>query len=321
MSEDVLKKETIIENQHYIPQFYLKLFENSNHLIERLNVKENLIMEAKSKKALCVESFFYGSNTGKEDVHSQRIEKWFGGIEDSISKKLPEIIKLFLSNDKVQEDDKYEISILIAMLYLRGPVFRSKLNKMMHSGLDQQQKILSNLPKDKVEKYFRDRYTNRLVDGEIDKIVINSAETPRFNNLLHLEMINELRGFSNMVSGQEWLIYRNNSSIPFITSDNPISPERLEKNGLNTGAFMDFTYHFALSPEIHIVTKPPRDIEGKKLHKKTLINADESLILKLNIYVADKCQNQIYSSNKVPFKGISEVLIKYKELLKKAEGI
>ena len=89
MSDELLKKKQIVVEQHYIPQFYLKQFEDSNHLIQRLDVKANKIMEPKGKKGICFDKFFYALETGVEDEVSQVVEKWLGNLEKHLSKKTP----------------------------------------------------------------------------------------------------------------------------------------------------------------------------------------------------------------------------------------
>jgi len=316
MSDELLKKKQIVVEQHYIPQFYLKQFEDSNHLIQRLDVKANKIMEPKGKKGICFDKFFYALETGVEDEVSQVVEKWLGNLEKHLSKKLPEITDSLSSNEAVSDDDKYDIAMMMAMLYLRGPVFRNSINKMRLSGLKQLMQIFSKIPKDKVEDYFKNRYEISLTKSELNKLLNGEVDDLKFNNLLHLEMMNELRGFSNMLFGQEWLVYRNKSRYPFVTSDNPLSPERLERKNFYTGAFMDYTYHFALSPKIHIVSKMPRFIEGKKLHRKTLTETDNDLVLRLNLYVADTCRQFVYASKRSALEDISNIITRYKEIIR-----
>ena len=316
MNEEVLDKKQIIEEQHYIPQFYLKQFENNNHLIEIFDIKANKIMKPKGKKGLCFDHFFYALETGIEDEISQVVEKWLANKETILSKRLPGIAVSLVSNNAVSDDDKYDIAVLMAMLYLRGPVFRKKLNEMRQSGIKQLLQMFSKIPRDKVENYFRNRYEVNLTKVELNKLLNGDIENLKFNNLLHLEMMNELRGFSNMLFGQEWLVYKNKSNYPFVTSDNPLSPEKLERKNFSTGAFMDYTYHFALSPKIHIVSKMPRFVEGKKIHRKTLTDTEKDLILRLNLYVADTCQQFVYASERNSLEDISDIITRYKEMVK-----
>lgn len=316
MSEEVLKKKQVVKKQHYIPQFYLKQFEDKNRLIQRLDIKANKIIKPKSKKGICFDKFFYALETGVEDEVSQLVEEWLGSLEKHLSKRLPGIIESLFCNDAVPDEDKYDIAMLMAMLYLRGPVFRRKLNEMRLSGIKQLFQMFSKIPRDKVENYFKNRYEISLTKGELNKLLNGEVDDLKFNNLLHLEMMNELRGFSNMLFGQEWLVFRNQSSYPFVTSDNPLSPERLERKNFYTGAFMDYTYHFALSPKIHIVSKMPRFVEGKKLHRKTLTEKDDDLVLRLNLYVADTCRQFVYASKRSALEDISDIITRYKEIIR-----
>lgn len=171
MSEEVLKKKQIIEKQHYIPQFYLKQFEDKNHLIQRLDIKANVIIKPKGKKGICFDKFFYALETGVEDEVSQLVEEWLGSLEKHLSKRLPEIIDSLFCNDAVPDEDKYDVAMLMAMLYLRGPVFRRKLNEMRLSGIKQLLQMFSKIPKDKVEDYFKNRYEVSLTKAELNKLL------------------------------------------------------------------------------------------------------------------------------------------------------
>lgn len=301
------KIENIVKDQHYVPKFYLKSFENDEHLVERLDVKRNKLLEPKSKSAICCEKFFYGVNTGVEDSASQNVEKHLGDLENKISKAVPEVTKILLSDEMVDDYVKYSLAIYMAMLYLRGPAFRHSMNSTMQSGISQFRKILShNFPKETIEKTLNKYFGARLSDEELKKIIEDENANLEFNNTLHLEMLNELRGFANMLFGQEWLVYRNKTSKPFITSDNPLGSEHKESRGLGGYGFMEYTYHFALSPEIHIVTRCPEKEFGKKIHRKSIDDADQ--IAKLNFFVMNSCIEQVYANSEETLEELSKVI-------------
>lgn len=301
-----LEKDSLTKAQHYIPRFYLKYFENQRHLIERLDVRENMILSPKGKKGLCFEDFFYGLETGKEDEVSQIVEKLFKIEEDHISDYMPRIIDNLLSSSPVTFEHKYVLSRFMAMLYLRSPRLRSSLNSMITSGLKQLKEILSNYPEEVFEKVLKENFGNTLSSKEIEKVVKDEIVEPHYNNSMHLKMITELKGFSNMLFGQEWLVYRNKTEIPFVTSDNPISPEPFERKGIFGGGFMELTYHFALSPDIHIQTQFPKEKSKKVLHRKTINTEDEAL--RLNLFIADACTKEVYSDVKTSLNQISTII-------------
>lgn len=286
-----------VERQHYVPKFYLKNFENSNHLIERCDVKNALMLKPVGKSGLCYENYFYGLITGEEDDISQYIERWLKNKEDILANELPRLIKLFKSNERIESGDKQLVAFFLVMMHFRGPTFRKQLNAMMQSGIEQEKKILANFPKEAVANYYKKRYANSMSYSDLEGLVSGEVKNPRFNNSLHLMMMNDMLGFSNMIWGQDWLIYNNNSNTEFVTSDNPFSAEPEERKGLYGYSFMDYTYHFTLTPELHIVTRSPKslDLAFHKVHRKTL-HADIDVISQ-NYHIFNSCQQYTFSSS------------------------
>ncbi len=308
-----------VSKQHYVPKFYLKNFENAEHLIERLDVKNASLLKSIGRSGLCYEKYFYGLITGVSDPISQYVEKSLKRKEDVISRELPRLINLFLSNERITPEDKQLVAFFIVMQHFRSPIFREQLNEMMQSGLEQMVAIVKNLPKESISKFFSETFASSLSTREIEKIINGNFEKPNYNNLLHLKMMNEMIGFSNLLWGQDWIVYKNNTSKPFVTSDNPVGIEPLERKGFYHGGFMDYTYHFSLSPSLHIVTRPPKvmSLEFSKVHRQTLTN--EIDILKQNFHIMNSCQQYVFADSKAVLKELREVILKCREIENKAK--
>jgi hypothetical protein len=56
---DVLKQRDYVKNQHYVPQFYLNQFTNSDKRLETLDLRRKVITRAQSPKHVCSGIFFY----------------------------------------------------------------------------------------------------------------------------------------------------------------------------------------------------------------------------------------------------------------------
>lgn len=301
-----------VERQHYVPKFYLKHFENSDHLIERCDVKNGQMLKHIGKSGLCYENYFYGLITGEKDDISQYVEQWLKNKEDILANEFPRIIKLFKSNERIESGDKQLVAFFLVMMHFRGPTFRVQLNAMMQSGLEQEMKILANFPKETIANYYNKRYANSLSDKDLEGLVSGEVKNPKFNNSLHLMMMNDMIGFSNMIWGQDWLVYRNSSNTEFVTSDNPFSTEPEERKDSYEYSFMDYTYHFTLTPELHIVTKPPKnpDLAFHKVHKKTL-HTDIDVISQ-NYHIFNSCQQYTFSSSFETLSDFCLIIKKYR---------
>ncbi len=62
------------KNQHYVPQFHLKQFENNETRVETLDLKNKKILKSQSPKHICSDYYFYSLESGKPDVLSQLLE-------------------------------------------------------------------------------------------------------------------------------------------------------------------------------------------------------------------------------------------------------
>lgn len=100
--------------------------------------------------------FFYANKTGVQDKLSQEVEKWLQYFETILSEDLSRVIPKILAMEQLNSDDKYLLSAVMCMLWLRSPQMRSSLNKM-RSDLTKQ--IMSMTVELNIDKFIKDTGT------------------------------------------------------------------------------------------------------------------------------------------------------------------
>lgn len=104
------------KKQHYLPQFYLKRFADSNGSLYYYDKRIDYISSPKSYSSVGYKHYFYAAVTGVADDISQHVEQWLKTYEDIISKELTGVIEKILNNDPISEDDKYILAAFMCML-------------------------------------------------------------------------------------------------------------------------------------------------------------------------------------------------------------
>lgn len=301
------EKEQITKNQHYVPQFYLRKFVNSEGKLEILDCELRKCVVARTPKSVCNEEYFYSANNELDEA-SQVLEKELQRIETDISRFYDEIVKKILDFKEITPSDKMTISTFLSMQYLRGPYMRKQIKKMDESIIKQITKI---------------RYGSEAINHDINKLEKEKGETisqkeredlinfalsgdyrVETNNVGHLNMLGEIEGFRNLFFGKEWLIYISKSSKKFITSDNPVVEIFPDWNGkfFYGPTFLQRTHQFAMTPEILIVATHPRNSPAVgQIKRKTLFdNAQHNdKILELNFQHPRNATEYAYASDKM----------------------
>jgi hypothetical protein len=108
------------ENQHFVPQFYLRRFVNQQNLVEVLDLNSMKCERPRGTKRICSAEFFYGIETGIPDATSQQVEEWFQKMENFIGDNLDSIVEKILNNKQIEVADKWIVAFLMSMLWIRG---------------------------------------------------------------------------------------------------------------------------------------------------------------------------------------------------------
>lgn len=271
----MINNNQITKKQHFIPRFYLKNFTNENNEVERLDCVKREIIAPSGPKGIAYGKFYFGIKTGKQDQTSQDFEDAIEGVEHSIAKRIPKIIKDILDYKKIEHHEKEVIAILMALIWMSVPTMRNQINRTTEDFTR------------KVFKSFIDNVDPKAIfpDSEDDRSKFRkSREEELFslkfeqNNLHHLSFYDNIEEFAKLFLFKRWTIYISKASSKFITSDNPvveILPD-VERRIRGT-PFLQRTHLFPLTPEILICANPTEttmDI-GKKVKRKTLYEKNE----------------------------------------------
>jgi hypothetical protein len=291
----------ITKNQHYVPQFYLKRFANKSRTLQILDVKNNRLGSPRSYSSAGYKRYFYAIETGVPDDVSQRIERWLQQFETAIAQELPSIIDKILGNEHINDNDRYILSVLMSMLWLRSPSMRVHLNKMEEDITKQTMRLLAP---ERLDHYIRKTGVKMSDEGraELIKTVETGSYKLGFNNAQHLRFMTETLGFggpgfANMFFGQKWKIYIAKGKKRFVTSDSPVVEWWLPPKTFYGASFMERNKYFALTPEIFFELTFP--VGSNKIKRKTIFEEEDNIVVLFNILVASHAQEYAYSDDKV----------------------
>lgn len=299
-------KEQISKNQHYVPQFYLKKFVNSDEKLEILDCERRKVVTSRTPKSVCNEEYFYSLNNQLDEV-SQVLEKELGRIESSVSNVYDKISQKFTNFEQITEDDKFLIATFMSLQYLRGPYMRKQIHKMNEQMVKHVTKM--QFGSSHIHKFFdeHEKDTGEKLTDKQRQEVIEFAQGGEYGvemgNASHLHLLGEMEGFRNLLFGKEWLVYISKSSKKFITSDNPVIelfPDWAGKFFWQP-TFLQRTHQFAMTPEILIIATDPRNPpEIGKIKRKTLFDSreDNHKILELNFAHPRNATAYAYANNK-----------------------
>jgi hypothetical protein len=310
----------IKKNQHWVSQYYLKQFANSeNKLSVYDTMTHKVFTKLKSTKSICSADFFYSTQTGINDEFNQDIENALsemeGGFADEYSDFCSQIINLNISPHLIKKRLSYHISTL----YLRSEYYRNMLNKTE-----------SKLMREIAEKRFsynrkeffiktEEKIGKPLTDEEKD-FIKETIETKKYeinhDNSIHLLMMGKYKTFASLINIKPWkvLYIPDNLDLKFITSDTPIIEKFPIKEGVYGTPFSQRTQYFTLSKKILIEMKPV-GTQGKTIKRKEII--DRRIVDELNILRLELSSKYAYSEKKDDFlfaKEYVELRNKYEQL-------
>jgi hypothetical protein len=279
-------KSTATKKQHYVPQFYLRQWCDSDGCfypvkIENKKPPKLVIFKKKSRPScFCFENFFYAQHTGKEDEMSQLLEESFADIEGDFSKHLSRIEKDIVDNKQVSDDEKYLVSQFMTFLWMRGKSWLDQSKKMSEDVAKQIFKMdVYNV--DKIPKLKAKMEKLGLTKEDMIKFAEEEKYTIDFGNAHHLMLLKEMDGFSNLLHAKVWKIYISKKG-EFVTSDAPYLDMSTNK-GYWGNDFLSREQSFVLSPRVLIVALYPSYDGGKKIFRKD-ITEDVLLIRQINCH-------------------------------------
>jgi len=181
---------------------------------------------------------------------------------------------------------------------------REQLNRMQSNLLKDKNSIRANDEKflSNFSAYLSKKGVNKSKeDLEIFRdILINQEYEIEFDNSLHLLMISEMRGFTNLLFGKKWKFWIAKDQKKFITSDNPVAEWFPPPRGFYGHSIDERRHFFPLSPDILVELADPSG-SGKRSKKKEI---NDKEVWKHNINLARYSIRYCYSTNKIELQDI-----------------
>lgn len=253
--------------QHFVPQFCLKKFSNDNDgkSISVFLKNTSEFIQSASIKGQSQKINYYGKD--------QIIENYLMGIETRASIVFNKICQ----NEAIIKEpfeDYFRILHFAINLYFRNPV-QSELILNHDANFN-----------DHYEKYKDSPEIKSLIDNKItpaQSIGISLTESPRI---------------AKMCADLSCKLIINKSSIPFITSDNPVVKYNSFSDRLKniSASFVSYGLQifFPLSPTLMLLYYDPKAYTIKEDEKDLIFITEESEILQLNLLQVLNSSNCLY---------------------------
>jgi hypothetical protein len=242
-------KNPIVKNQHYVPQSYLKHFAIKNE--ERIYVYDKTTKKSFSSsiRNISAEKYFYDlpEEAEKLGFPVQYFEKLFSGIEGNFASTHKNLIENLENNNFTgfSDEEKEFISNFVIIQFLRTKQDRIVLND---SALQFYREYLYSL----TEKNFPIKEYPKEIYPEISM----KDENENIYQLVMIERSLNDPNLKNNLKKYIWIILKNETETPFISSDNPLVNYIHKKNPAKpeTGMFLLSNELFLpLSPQYGIV--------------------------------------------------------------------
>ena len=258
-----------VKNQHYVPQFYFRLFSTDGKMIEVYNLKRSAGFTSPIRH-VCSKPYYYSKNAEMEKILAQ------------LENRQADVIRSVISNKtlRIPLQDGHMLLSFMALQYSRTPVAKRKDQQSMEIISD---KIVSSL--------LGPNADCKIVDPDI-----------------HVRAIKNALNFFPLLFDLTPVLLINNTSSDYICSDNPVvfhntyfnRPKDWGVLGLQSPGLQIFCPLNAklllmlFDPECYSTNTPDKDCtlpinsqnDIESLNSLQIINSDES------IFYSDKSQEQ-----------------------------
>ncbi len=164
------------KRHHYIPQFYLKGFsidEKRLHLFDKKDKDKKTRFRYQSTEKIAFENNLYTFKT--KDLKKGTLEQYFSQVEGEANK----VIKKLLEKSSINDQDRANLSLFVAFLYLRTPSSKKNLLGVQEKLREKMARMMFSLPKQKerMKQFFKQKGEEK-TDKEIDDL-IDFAKNPK----------------------------------------------------------------------------------------------------------------------------------------------
>jgi hypothetical protein len=259
-------------NQHYVPKFYLDMFDTENDLtvFDKLNQKHFRGHPAQIAK----ERYFYdvASTLIADSPNFQIVERTLGKIETEGADRLREIV----ASDVINFDKKIFLAQWIALQHMRTRAFRNTIGEMLKKTLPL-----------KAAAVLKERGNEEITHEDIEVKVVNEA-------LMHLQVLINPENLTTFIRGIlecEWLYFSNTTENLYFTSDTPVALFQRYPGKAPGLLVVGTQIIFPLSPHRCLW------LRRKEKHQKEqirLLESDGKLVTKFNRRQVEHCERFFY---------------------------
>jgi hypothetical protein len=214
-----------IKIQHYVPKFYLKSFStirnNNLYCFDKFKPKYFLV---NIKKIGC-EKYFYDTSIDT----NQLVEKGLAQMESLCNIAYNKLIKKG-KLECLTEDDKYSIAILIATQQMRTKKVRGE--------------IKANIKR--LTEFIPDKVLTKELEEEL-----KDANTEESIKSMQIDLIADYQLSANILFKMKWILLKNETTMPYWTSDHPITLYNPVNQPFNLGLLCTgIQIRFPLNPKL-----------------------------------------------------------------------
>jgi hypothetical protein len=215
---------------HYVPQFYLRRFCEASGRLWAWDREADRVFATNPGSVAAERSFYYLDVLAEQGHDPLTLEKQFASIEHETARITSQWIECtrdgYLGMQvQIPDQNRTIVALFIALQFLRTADTRDILARVASSTDD----VASS------ERERRILHTTALWD---DKLIAM---------------------FMDRIESSAWVIARNETDVPFMTSDNPVAFRRGNNSmWLKAGMFNDGTYVvYPLAPDVIMYCYPP----------------------------------------------------------------
>lgn len=300
-------KENNTKKEHFIPRCYLKNFSSSGYMNKCGKKSENqmLVYNKENRKKyisrvydVACENYFYDLDKVDNIEDKLIIETTLGEIESNFINLLNKFINICEEKENINsalittKKERAEFSYYIVIQLLRTKKFREIQKNFYQKMLDQRLVFY---------KLFRKNYFDEDINLNAGDILIN-GKTIHLERLFDDELIDEMSLF---ILDSYWTFIYNDTSVPFIISDNPVCRiPILDNYGINNemelSSFMSnsLEINFPLNNKISLHIYRNKSIFykqlGEALNNRLILVGKEDLIHDMNKYQCIMADERVF---------------------------
>lgn len=270
----VFNKKQKTKNQHFVPQFYLKNFTNTDWRIETAETQNYKILRPQVPKKICSWDYYYCFFEWKKDIMWEMLEDFFWYYEQNFQQIYDELIEKIKLTAPVSDELLYKLSEFISVSWLRGDKMRKQIKDMEKQMLTWTMKTTYNMKKSK--GVLEEELDTEEMSGFVNSDDFEVTDT---SNKGHIDFLtpDNINQFAIMLYSKRIRFYITEWEKKFVTSDNcviELIPLKHIENPL-WNHFMERLHYFVLSPEILVEFSCP--IWKWKRVKRKRIKDEETL--------------------------------------------